>query len=76
METAALLGAELRALRDKQERTLEEVAAAAKVSRSALSRIELGQQACTTDQLMAICGALGVSPARLIGRLEREAAPA
>jgi transcriptional regulator with XRE-family HTH domain len=55
-----LMGAELRAERHRQRRTLAEVAAAAGVSMQHLSDVERGRKDPSSELLAAILGALGV----------------
>ena len=55
-----LMGAELRAERHRQRRTLAEVAAAAGVSMQHLSDVERGRKDPSSELLAALIGALGV----------------
>jgi len=55
-----LMGAELRAERHRQRRTLAEVATAAGVSMQHLSDVERGRKDPSSELLAAILGALGV----------------
>ena len=55
-----LMGAELRAERHRQHRTLAEVASAAGVSMQHLSDVERGRKDPSSELLAAILGALGV----------------
>jgi transcriptional regulator with XRE-family HTH domain len=55
-----LMGAELRAERHRQRRTLAEVAAAAGVSMQHLSDVERGRKDPSSELLAAILGALGI----------------
>lgn len=61
-----LLGASLRSVRTRQERTLREVSAAAGVSLGYLSEIERGRKEASSELLAAICAALGVRLADLL----------
>lgn len=56
-----VLGAELRRVRLLQGRTLRDVSAAASVSLGYLSEVERGEKEASSEMLLAICGALGVS---------------
>lgn len=64
-----LMGAELRAERHRQRRTLAEVAAAAGVSMQHLSDVERGRKDPSSELLAAILGALGVDLRLLLLRL-------
>lgn len=55
-----LMGAELRAERHRQRRTLAEVAAAAGLSMQHLSDVERGRKDPSSELLAAILGALGI----------------
>lgn len=61
-----LIGDALRAQRLRQNRTLREVSAAARVSLGYLSEVERGQKEASSELLAAICGALGVRLADLL----------
>ncbi len=56
-----VLGAQLRRTRLLQGRTLRDVSAAASVSLGYLSEVERGEKEASSEMLLAICGALGVS---------------
>lgn len=60
------LGKRVRLLRLTQERTQEEVAQAAGVSRSFLSTIERGSEGVDVGKLFRLAGVLGVSLAELV----------
>src|SRR5256885_987236 len=55
-----LLGEALRHARLRQQRTLREVSAAARVSLGYLSEVERGQKEASSELLTAICTALGI----------------
>ncbi len=55
-----LLGDALRETRLRQERTLREVSASARVSLGYLSEVERGQKEASSELLASICRALGV----------------
>src|SRR5674476_303899 len=55
-----LIGDALRAQRLRQNRTLREVSASARVSLGYLSEVERGQKEASSELLAAICGALDV----------------
>jgi transcriptional regulator with XRE-family HTH domain len=61
-----LLGAALRAARQRQGRTLREVSEAAGVSLGYLSEVERGRKEASSELLVAICGALGVRLADIL----------
>jgi transcriptional regulator with XRE-family HTH domain len=61
-----LIGDVLRAQRLRQNRTLREVSAAARVSLGYLSEVERGQKEASSELLAAICTALGVRLADLL----------
>ena len=63
-----LMGAELRAERHRQRRTLAEVAAAAGVSMQHLSDVERGRKDPSSELLAAILGALGIEVPLLLLR--------
>ena len=54
------IGSTLRAARIEQERTLRDVARAARVSLGYLSEVERGQKEASSELLNAICIALGL----------------
>jgi transcriptional regulator with XRE-family HTH domain len=77
-----LIGAALRRARLRQERTLREVAAAARVSLPYLSEVERGRKEASSEVLAAICAALDLRLGDLLTEvqdelfeLERAAAP-
>ncbi len=55
-----LIGESLRTTRLRQDRTLREVSAAARVSLGYLSEVERGQKEASSELLASICRALGV----------------
>jgi transcriptional regulator with XRE-family HTH domain len=55
-----LIGEALRTTRLRQDRTLREVSAAARVSLGYLSEVERGQKEASSELLASICRALGV----------------
>ncbi len=55
-----LIGEALRTTRLRQDRTLREVRAAARVSLGYLSEVERGQKEASSELLASICRALGV----------------
>lgn len=55
-----LIGDALRTTRLRQDRTLREVSAAARVSLGYLSEVERGQKEASSELLASICRALGV----------------
>jgi transcriptional regulator with XRE-family HTH domain len=61
-----LLGDVLRRHRQRQQRTLRDVAAAAKVSLGYLSEIERGRKEASSELLGALCAALGISLADVL----------
>jgi transcriptional regulator with XRE-family HTH domain len=61
-----LVGDVLRRHRLRQERTLREVSAAARVSLGYLSEVERGRKEASSELLAAICAALGVSLADVL----------
>ena len=60
------LGSALRAARVEQERTLREVAKAAKVSLGYLSEVERGQKEASSELINAICVALKLPLAKIM----------
>ena len=62
----------IRRLRNRQGRTLAEVAASAGVSVAYLSEIERGLKEPSSEVLEAVCMALGSSIAHLVGAAHRE----
>src|SRR5213078_852573 len=67
-----LLGDALRRQRQRQERTLREVSAAARVSLGYLSEVERGQKEASSELLSSICDALDVRLSDVL-REERDA---
>lgn len=61
-----LVGRILRERRTDADRTLREVAADARVSVAYLSEVERGRKEASSEVLVAICGALGMSLADLL----------
>jgi transcriptional regulator with XRE-family HTH domain len=61
-----LLGDVLRRHRQMQERTLRDVAAAARVSLGYLSEVERGRKEASSELLAAVCAALGLSLADVL----------
>ncbi|MEU9744332.1 helix-turn-helix domain-containing protein [Streptomyces niveus] len=64
-----LVGAALRRARLRQGRTLRDVADQARVSLPYLSEIERGRKEASSEVLAAVCGALGLRLADLVGAL-------
>jgi len=62
-----VIGGVLRRHRQRQGRTLRDVAAAADVSVPYLSEVERGRKEASSEVLAAICRALGISLADLLG---------
>mgnify|MGYP006283624561 FL=1 len=60
------LGAELRAARVSQSRTLRDVAKSARVSLGYLSEVERGQKEASSELLSAICSALDIQLSTLL----------
>lgn len=71
-----LVGAVLRRERRRQERTLQDVAAAARVSTAYLSEVERGRKEASSEVLAAVCGALGLALLDLVARAHAELAVA
>ncbi|MFF5186482.1 helix-turn-helix domain-containing protein [Streptomyces sp. NPDC000345] len=63
-----LLGAAIRASRLRAKLTQEQVALRAGLDRAGFVRIELGQQSPTTDTLIRIAAAIGVTVSDLVWR--------
>src|SRR5882724_8740792 len=61
-----LLGDVLRRHRQRQSRTLRDVAAAARVSLGYLSEVERGRKEASSELLASVCEALGVSLADVL----------
>ena len=62
-----VIGAAIRASREGAHLTQEEVALRSGVDRASVVRIELGQQSPTTDTLIRLAAAIGVSVPELVG---------
>jgi len=63
------LGERLRAARDRRKMTLDQLAVESGVSKSMLSRLEVGtRDSLTLERAAAICDALGISLDDLAGR--------
>ncbi|GIG36801.1 helix-turn-helix domain-containing protein [Cellulomonas pakistanensis] len=62
-----LVGAVLRRHRERQGRTLRDVAAAARVSVPYLSEVERGRKEASSEVLGAVCRALGLRLVDLVG---------
>jgi transcriptional regulator with XRE-family HTH domain len=71
-----LVGAILRRERRRQDRTLQDVAAAARVSTAYLSEVERGRKEASSEVLAAVCGALGLALLDLVARAHGELAVA
>lgn len=65
------VGEVLRAERHRQQRTLSDVAGAARVSMPYLSEIERGLKEPSSEVIAAICGALGLHLAEVLARVYR-----
>jgi transcriptional regulator with XRE-family HTH domain len=63
-----LVGAILRRARLRQGRTLQEVAAAARMSTAYLSEVERGRKEASSELLAAVCDALGIRLVDLVGQ--------
>lgn len=68
------VGLTLRSTRTSQNRTLRDVARAARVSLGYLSEVERGQKEASSELLHAICGALGLSLSTLFSDVSIELA--
>ncbi|MBY0399568.1 helix-turn-helix domain-containing protein [Myxococcota bacterium] len=66
-----MLGEQLRAARLAARWSQEKLAEKAGISRNYVSLLELNRKSPTVDVLLAICGALDVSAAEIIGAVER-----
>ena len=66
-----MLGEELRAAREAAGWTQERLAEEAGISRNYVSLLELERKSPTVEVLLAVCGALGVSAADIIRRVEQ-----
>jgi transcriptional regulator with XRE-family HTH domain len=67
-----LLGDVLRRHRQLQERTLRDVAAAARVSLGYLSEVERGRKEASSELLAAVCAALGLSLADVLREVSED----
>jgi transcriptional regulator with XRE-family HTH domain len=67
-----VVGQTLRGLRLRQQRTLREVSASARVSLGYLSEVERGQKEPSSELLAAICGALDVELSELFQHVSTE----
>src|SRR5581483_5750243 len=67
----AMLGAVLRARREADSRSLNTVAEAAAISNAFLSEVERGRKDVSTERLLAICHALGLSLAEVYAEVAR-----
>ncbi len=68
---AHMVGDELRKAREAAEMTQEQLAFAAKIDRTYVSRLENNRQSPTVDTLFLICDAIGVAASTLIARVEK-----
>jgi transcriptional regulator with XRE-family HTH domain len=68
---AARFGARVRAVRQRQELTLEALATAAGISRAALSNLERGEHSPSLTAATNVARSLGVSLAELLGEEDR-----
>jgi transcriptional regulator with XRE-family HTH domain len=66
------LGDALRRSRQRQSRTLRDVAATARVSLGYLSEVERGRKEASSELLASICGALDVSLAEILAEVSTE----
>jgi len=66
-----MLGEELRAARLAVQWSQEELAERAGISRNYVSLLELNRKSPTVDVLLALCGAMGISAAEILRRVER-----
>ena len=66
-----MLGAELRKARMAAGLTQEEVAHRAGMDRAYVSELEGDKKSPTVNRLFRLCEAIGVSPAKLIQRVEK-----
>ena len=69
-----LLGDALRRQRLRQERTLRDVSADARVSLGYLSEVERGQKEASSELLASICDALGVNLSQVLREVSDEMA--
>ena len=68
-----LLGAELRAARVAQKRTLRDVSASANIALGYLSELERGRKEASSELLGAICSALDLKVSEVLTRAAIEA---
>lgn len=66
------LGSELRGLRNKRRMNQDQLAAASKIGKRTLVRIETGDKPVTMAQLYRLAKALGVRPSVIIDAAESE----
>jgi len=66
-----MLGKELRKARENAGMTQEQLAFAASVDRTYISQLERDKKSPTVAMLFKLCDPLGVSPSKLIARVER-----
>jgi transcriptional regulator with XRE-family HTH domain len=71
-----LVGAILRTHRERQERTLRDVAESARVSVAYLSEVERGRKEASSEVLLAVCRALGMRLVDLVGEAHAHLAQA
>jgi DNA-binding XRE family transcriptional regulator len=68
----AVLGDEIRKVRNDAGLTQEELAFRSHLSRNYISLLELNQKSPTFDTLLSVCTALGVRASVLVAKVERE----
>ena len=68
-----MLGAELRKAREAAGLTQEQLAAKAGVHRTYISFLERDVKSPTLNVLFRLCEALGISPSKLVSRIEKSA---
>lgn len=66
-----MLGEQLREARIEAGWSQEKLAEKAGISRNYVSLLELNRKSPTVSVLLALCGALGVSAAEIIAKVER-----
>jgi transcriptional regulator with XRE-family HTH domain len=66
-----MVGEELRKARERAGLTQQELAVRAGLHYTYVNRLEHDRYSPTLDAFFRLCDALGVSPARLIGRIDR-----
>lgn len=69
-----VIGAELRRIRLLQGRTLRDVSSTASVSLGYLSEVERGEKEASSEMLLAICGALGISLSSMLSSVAADVA--